>query len=170
MVSAEEEDAARTRSEPDEKEGNNLVTPIGTHQTDGLLQNDRSSSPPAFILSDDQLQKKKAQIASACTRSDGDDLTKLATSAGGLLSDRLRKQACRFKAENPESQKVGLTMLLGPLLLNGGYKSSNGLGLKCAWQDLPQHEDEGQVKLDVNRSFIYYPNGENGPPCQRSLY
>ena len=27
------------------------------------------------------------------------------------------------------------------------------------WQQLPRHRDEGQVELDVNRSFIYYPKG-----------
>lgn len=25
------------------------------------------------------------------------------------------------------------------------------------WVKLPPHEDEGQVELDVDRSFIYYP-------------
>lgn len=28
-----------------------------------------------------------------------------------------------------------------------------------SWEDLPKHHDEDQVQLDVNRSFIYYPNG-----------
>lgn len=27
------------------------------------------------------------------------------------------------------------------------------------WTDLPAHRDEGQVELDVNRSFVYYPLG-----------
>ena len=26
------------------------------------------------------------------------------------------------------------------------------------WKELPRHRDEEQVQLDVNRSFIYYPN------------
>lgn len=26
--------------------------------------------------------------------------------------------------------------------------------------DLPRHADEDQVQLDVNRAFVYYPNGE----------
>lgn len=26
------------------------------------------------------------------------------------------------------------------------------------WKELPRHRDEDQVQLDVNRSFIYYPN------------
>lgn len=27
------------------------------------------------------------------------------------------------------------------------------------WTELPKHREEGQVKLDVDRSFIYYPTG-----------
>lgn len=27
------------------------------------------------------------------------------------------------------------------------------------WKDLPRHKDEDQVQLDVNRSFVHYPNG-----------
>jgi TBC1 domain family member 20 len=27
------------------------------------------------------------------------------------------------------------------------------------WKELPEHREEGQVELDVNRSFIYYPTG-----------
>jgi TBC1 domain family member 20 len=29
------------------------------------------------------------------------------------------------------------------------------------WKSLPPHRDEEQVKLDVNRSFVYYPSGES---------
>jgi hypothetical protein len=32
------------------------------------------------------------------------------------------------------------------------------------WRELPPHRDEEQVKLDVDRSFVYYPNGK--PFCQ----
>jgi hypothetical protein len=28
------------------------------------------------------------------------------------------------------------------------------------WNRLPRHRDEEQVKLDVDRSFVYYPNGK----------
>lgn len=28
-----------------------------------------------------------------------------------------------------------------------------------AWKELPPHRDEDQVQLDVNRAFVYYPNG-----------
>ena len=27
------------------------------------------------------------------------------------------------------------------------------------WRELPEHREEGQVELDVNRSFVYYPTG-----------
>lgn len=49
----------------------------------------------------------------------------------------------------------------GPLLL--GIPSDGGDGkeaIENPWRSLPQHDNEGQVQLDVNRAFIYYPVGE----------
>lgn len=34
-----------------------------------------------------------------------------------------------------------------------------GGGAQEDWRNLPRHRDEDQVKLDVDRSFVYYPNG-----------
>jgi hypothetical protein len=28
------------------------------------------------------------------------------------------------------------------------------------WKDLPPHQDEEQIRLDVDRSFVYYPTGK----------
>jgi hypothetical protein len=47
-------------------------------------------------------------------------------------------------------------------LLLGCDESGGGGGGKegrLDWRALPKHNDEDQVKLDVNRSFIYYPSG-----------
>ena len=52
--------------------------------------------------------------------------------------------------------------MLGALLL-GFPNSDNDTKLKDedfhGWKSLPTHRDEDQVRLDVERSFIYYPNG-----------
>jgi hypothetical protein len=32
------------------------------------------------------------------------------------------------------------------------------------WRSLPLHRDEDQVRLDVDRSFIYYPDSESSIP------
>lgn len=32
------------------------------------------------------------------------------------------------------------------------------------WEQLARHKDEDQVQLDVNRSFIYYPQGASQLP------
>lgn len=50
---------------------------------------------------------------------------------------------------------------LGPLLL--GYTAAQttaeiAMEEKNNWQALSKHQDEDQVRLDVDRSFIYYPN------------
>lgn len=47
----------------------------------------------------------------------------------------------------------------GPILV-GQDHGSGDLNSSTSWRDLPRHRDEDQVKLDVNRSFIYYPSGE----------
>jgi hypothetical protein len=60
-----------------------------------------------------------------------------------------------------------LTHRSGPFLLgcrdrvdefqNGESEKPTAELRRKRWQDLPPHEDEAQVELDVNRSFIYYP-------------
>lgn len=37
------------------------------------------------------------------------------------------------------------------------------------WKQLKPHRDEDQVQLDVNRSFIYYPNGKSAMCCRRLM-
>ena len=42
------------------------------------------------------------------------------------------------------------------------HDSDDGISLdnsSTAWKELPPNRDETQVKLDVDRSFVYYPNG-----------
>lgn len=45
----------------------------------------------------------------------------------------------------------------GPILLGGNTHTSEKA---TPWRSLPAHRDEEQVRLDVNRSFVYYPSGE----------
>ena len=47
----------------------------------------------------------------------------------------------------------------GPILL-GCNDAALSASDDESWKDLPQHRDEEQVELDVNRAFVYYPNGE----------
>ncbi|KAF2137165.1 uncharacterized protein K452DRAFT_302198 [Aplosporella prunicola CBS 121167] len=77
---------------------------------------------------------KAALIRSACSHRDLPALIALATGPQGLLSDDLRREAW-------------------PILLG-----ANDADDPVAWEKLQPHADEDQVKLDVNRSFVYYPN------------
>lgn len=45
----------------------------------------------------------------------------------------------------------------GPLLL--ACEQSQGLW-QPSWSTLERHRDEEQVELDVNRSFVYYPESK----------
>jgi hypothetical protein len=100
------------------------------------------------------LDKKREAIERACQEKDVKALVGYATSPGGLLDDTLRQAACMFLLHSID---LWLCIdFLGPLLL--GEDQSKEVS-QIDWTDLPQHGDEDQVKLDVNRSFVYYPQG-----------
>lgn len=50
-------------------------------------------------------------------------------------------------------------VILGPILL--GCREEQAHDDPADWKSLPVHRDEEQVQLDVNRSFVYYPNNES---------
>ncbi|KAL8984327.1 MAG: hypothetical protein Q9205_001683 [Flavoplaca limonia] len=65
-------------------------------------------------------------------------LVRFATSPGGLVNDEVRGE-------------------VWPLLLGYNPLKKAESTETAAWQHLPRHKDEDQVRLDVDRSFIYYP-------------
>ncbi|KAG8526475.1 uncharacterized protein KY384_008675 [Bacidia gigantensis] len=85
-------------------------------------------------------QKKAVKILVACNEPpDIDALVTYATTRYGLVDDEMS----------------------GPILLRGAPASSNKDGARRSWKDLPPHRDEEQVRLDVDRSFVYYPKCDN---------
>ena len=62
---------------------------------------------------------------------------------------------------NQSNRTSILTWRLGPLLLGCSVTRDDGETAAQSWRDLPKHKDEDQVKLDVNRSFIYYPSSRS---------
>ncbi|KAJ8109758.1 hypothetical protein OPT61_g7224 [Boeremia exigua] len=84
---------------------------------------------------------KEGLILDACDKGDLAALVDLATSTHGLLSDSLRRK-------------------VWPLLL--GCADADADGTAAPWKDLPAHREEGQVGLDVNRAFVYYPSFREG--------
>ncbi|KAI1272568.1 rab-GTPase-TBC domain-containing protein [Xylaria sp. FL0933] len=83
----------------------------------------------------------KTRILEACKRKDIEELRTLAIAPGGFLSDQLRSQAW--------------PILLG---FDADVTSDSSSEISSSWEHLPRHRDEEQVKLDVDRSFVYYPN------------
>ncbi|KAL7627371.1 GTPase-activating protein gyp8 [Parahypoxylon ruwenzoriense] len=92
------------------------------------------------------LSCEQTRIFDACKRRDIDDLQVLAVSRGGFLSDAIRRQAWPILLGFPSDQ------------------SGEQKGESDSWRHLQRHRDEDQVKLDVDRSFVYYPNGAAGSP------
>lgn len=83
----------------------------------------------------DQENEKVMKILEACRSEDLYALANLATSEGGLVEDEMRRIAW-------------------PVLLGCRRDQQQE---EVPWSALPVHRDEDQVKLDVNRSFVYYP-------------
>ncbi|PPJ55650.1 hypothetical protein CBER1_09543 [Cercospora berteroae] len=92
-----------------------------------------NSTPPSS-----KDREKVTRILAACREHDLDALSELASSPGGFIEDEVRRTAW-------------------PVLL-GSHDDTNSTP---DWHDLPRHREEGQVQLDVDRSFIYYPDNES---------
>ncbi|QMW40413.1 hypothetical protein G4B11_003693 [Aspergillus flavus] len=81
-----------------------------------------------------RIAEKEDKIRRACEMRDLDALVSYATSEGGFLRDDIRRQAWPILLQSDRDKELG------------------------DWEDLSPHVDEDQVQLDVNRSFVYYPN------------
>ncbi|KAI0431666.1 rab-GTPase-TBC domain-containing protein [Xylaria sp. FL1042] len=84
---------------------------------------------------------EKTRILDACEKKDIEELRTIAIAPGGFLSDQLRSRAW--------------PILLG---FDADAASDNSSEISSSWRHLLRHRDEEQVKLDVDRSFVYYPN------------
>ncbi|KAF4125289.1 TBC1 domain family member 20 [Geosmithia morbida] len=107
-----------------------------------------SAQSTEFI--DPFIEQKTADISDACKSKDAARLRVLAQTRAGLVSDELRQQAWPILLGVPSHDATDSSV---------GEKtdaSTNAL-LFGDWKELPPHADEDQVKLDVDRSFVYYP-------------
>ncbi|KXT06702.1 hypothetical protein AC578_8531 [Pseudocercospora eumusae] len=86
-------------------------------------------------------QAKISQIVAACRDRDLEALRDLAASEHGLVDDDMRRTAW-------------------PVLLGCNDEAANEHNEHNHWTSLARHRDEDQVQLDVNRSFVYYPENE----------
>lgn len=126
---------------------------------------------------------KTAEILQACKNHDIQALKELAITQGGFLSDSNRSQACEYSFACNKA-RTSANLCQGPILLGLGNPSDSSIIHNASekkgppakvdideaqprpqpWQDLPHHKDEDQVRLDVNRSFVYYPKGKFSEP------
>lgn len=133
-----------------------------TNQQAAQSQPDSRSYPGDFADEKADSNHAKAQvILDACNRQDIDDLKALAISPGGFLSDAIRRQAwpVLLGSTTPESSSG----LHPPGLPDSAYNpgSIEAAAGDRSWKELPAHRDEHQIQLDVERSFIYYPNHQS---------
>ncbi|KAJ9253287.1 hypothetical protein DTO207G8_4294 [Paecilomyces variotii] len=107
-----------------------------TRQQPVSYEASETSETPETPGTPDHVAEKREHIRRACAARDLGALVSYATSEGGLLNDELRRSAW-------------------PILVGSDRISERD---QPAWSSLPRHVDEDQVKLDVNRSFVYYPS------------
>ncbi|KAG8166933.1 hypothetical protein KVR01_002622 [Diaporthe batatas] len=116
---------------------------------------------PEITDSTAQMEEVKAQqIIDACRRRDLEGLQALAESPGGFIRDELRQQAwpillglpVRFPSD--DNDKVSGTSHDQVRLTASEYDDSS-------WKHLQPHKEEEQVRLDVARAFVYYPQYES---------
>jgi hypothetical protein len=136
------------------------VNPASEHAGDHLANLISRSGPSGQSLKEDAIRQ-------ACQDRDIDKLIRLTATPGGLVDDSLRQIACKHCMPWTVSSSTNAGEK-GPMLLGCELQSSTSDTPDTSWRALPRHRDEDQVKLDVNRAFVYYPNG-NGPipPCDR---
>ncbi|KAH9908605.1 rab-GTPase-TBC domain-containing protein [Xylariomycetidae sp. FL2044] len=102
-----------------------------------------SAPPPVGTEDEPEKQQPQARILDACRRRDIDLLREIAISPGGFLSDANRCQAW-------------------PVLLGFDAEDTDEAAKESeSWRHMERHRDEDQVKLDVDRSFVYYPNDDS---------
>lgn len=104
-------------------------------------QPDYQQNPPRQDSPIEREHAKLKAISRACDDNDIDSLIYLATTPDGLVNDKLRQTAW-------------------PILLGSTSLESNS-EKETPWEGLPAHRDEGQVQLDVDRSFCYYPKHDS---------
>ncbi|KAF2752886.1 GTPase-activating protein gyp10 [Pseudovirgaria hyperparasitica] len=94
----------------------------------------------------DAREVKVKEVLKACDSKDLGALVRHATSKYGFVKDNVRR--------------VAWQLLLGD-------RNSASRKKRESWSSLPPHKDEDQVQLDVDRSFVYYPNDENTAQIER---
>jgi TBC1 domain family member 20 len=130
------------------------VNQVSEHAGDHLANSISFSRSSAKSL-------KKDAIRQAGHDRDIDKLIRLTETSGGLLDDSLRQIACKHCMPSAVSSSTNAGEK-GPMLLGCELQTSSSDTPDTSWRALPRHRDEDQVKLDVNRAFVYYPNS-NGP-------
>ncbi|KAK8079607.1 GTPase-activating protein gyp10 [Apiospora hydei] len=149
-----------SHGEPDSDWNEKKVTGGTTSPASESMHTSASTLPSQSNSEDPRREERAAKaqaILEACKGGDIQTLADLAVTDGGFLSDDLRRHAWPIL--------LGSSSSSGPTQHNETpttRKESSSENEKeagdQAWQELPRHRDEDQVSLDVNRSFIYYPD------------
>ncbi|KAI5476743.1 TBC domain protein, Rab GTPase activator [Pseudohyphozyma bogoriensis] len=139
-------------------DGSYVLPPTRAHP---VAPTSTSSTPPATVAADplnasgtpprSKATTQREVILKAVESEDVDTLTRVAGEPGGFLDNELRKRVWPLLLGVSQSAKA--TSPAEEAEKGGDEAASDEKG------GLPPHKDEGQVRLDVNRSFVSYPAG-----------
>ena len=146
---------------------------VGSERVREQLRN-RTTSDTAEDAARNASRFKTAKVIRACDDgADRGELIALSTAALGLGSDEVRRRACR---SHDSKHKIFVSINVdvwseGPIILGIPSIAERVDDDDDSWRALPPHRDEDQVRLDVHRSFIYYPTGKDnlGRDFQQNL-
>ncbi|KAF3918657.1 hypothetical protein AA313_de0205249 [Arthrobotrys entomopaga] len=117
---------------------------------EGILESDANKAAKKF---------KAETLLALCDAKERDGIAALALSKHGLVNDEIRKRAWPLllgydpSVIKTELEDVKVKLQDDKVILK------DYLG-RVSYTELPPHRDEEQVELDVHRSFVYYPTGE----------
>lgn len=138
-------------------------TPVRGYHPPPSMEPSEDAGRPKGDAEDEYRARKRAEIIDACRWRLVGALETLGESRGGFLDDELRSMACECSRTHQHRFVPSDTQSQGPILLgvsDGSEKpDSEADDAHTSWKSLPPHKDEEQVQLDVNRAFIYYPQG-----------
>ncbi|KAK8051047.1 GTPase-activating protein gyp10 [Apiospora rasikravindrae] len=157
-----------SHGEPDSDWNEKKVTGGTTSPASESMHTSASTAPSQSNSEDPRREERAAKaqaISEACKGGDIQTLGALAVTEGGFLSDDLRRHAWPILLGSSSSSDPAQHNGTIPAMQSASSsenekseKSEKGDGSDQAWQELPRHRDEDQVRLDVDRSFIYYPD------------
>ncbi|KXJ92343.1 rab-GTPase-TBC domain-domain-containing protein [Microdochium bolleyi] len=134
---------------------NDEASPVGENTEPDSVPSQATDERSKNHTGSSTLSEKSRAIIDASSRRDFLSLSDLAVSKGGFLTDEIRTRIWPILLGfDDQVDDRGIETQAD----SGSEKSPRR---EKPWHTLPRHRDEDQVRLDVDRSFVYYPSDDS---------